>query len=1469
MPPVVAVVGGLLSAGAAVVAGLSATTWLAVASVALAGASVLMAKKVPTSAGTNPGDRKQVIRSAASSMVGIMGTVQISGVLTFAEDRKNSDPDSGEGDELHLVIAIAGTTRPEGTPVIKNVNKVLMDDKEIPLGESHSGNVYVKVYDGSQTTIDDLETGLTSLNSWRNDMIGKGICFAHVRLRFDPELFPSGIPNFVFELDTLGKTEPPENEEPQQIPSLTSDTVLLYLQHHFGAEDDEIDFESFEIARPICAEMVETGDGGEEHRYTANGAFNFDEPHKQIIDKLRLTAAGNLTYMFGKFGFQVGVYNGPPDFTLNEDDIINDVSVKPQPDRRSLVNTAKGVHVWPENKFQEVDFPEIQSAAMLADDGEELGKDLDFEFCHSPYQCQRLAANDLARARLPVITVPCNWRAFECHLGRNIYLNLPSIGFSNKECVVDGWEFDPEKGVTLTLREDSPNVWTDIVGRVPVLPPDVALPDPSLVAPVTNIQMVEVEVDNVWEARITWQHPSPGSIYEYEVLLEKQLNIDQWVEKLNITQKNPYITIINPESGSYRVTIVAVNRFDVKSLPAVSILASYVPEVTLVELVATVDNSIYPATALVIADVLGAEAFPHESVIYETETRTTGTDWLAAGRGTAASSRLSSLNAGVHQVRMRAIPPYGHSSAWLQTEFEIFAADQPTELTFTADLTHDRWGYITWSGAGQSWEVVINHHELIKVDQSAWSTTTTERNCWLEWLPTGNYLIQVRGRAGALQSNWSSIQVSIADLLPPDNLSFVPDVTGTTGGQVQWRVTDARMEMGEIELLNDQHDIIHTAMTGSPQAIIPVLAPGNYQAQVRARWRDHLSTWAQLAIVKTDDLLPPTDLQFTNTGETAWLGELTWNAHGLPSELVLINTVTTEAQLSITLLSGYYHVSLLPVGNYRFDVRTIGTWSKSDWISTSLTVGRPVAPASLTYTETPNNAASAGRLTWQASPSAGVSGYDVEIINASGDSIITTRDPATYFDIGNIANGDFTGRVRAVSLLANEQSDWITVLFTVSALASPVNLEAEETLVESGTGFTSQIVLKWQANDPRTQSYDAEFRLASGIDWSGLYSGPSNNASRNGLTAGDYHFRVRARSGAITSGFVETSMTVRGMETAPDDITGFQISGITGQLAQLSWDKITSVDVINGGSIHVRHTPVIGETAIWAAADPITERLPGNTTLVTVPLLTGTYLVKAVNPADYWSVNAAAAVSNMGSLVGYNRVMYREEPNHWPGEKNKAVVDDGGSLTLSEDSSNPEPPFYIMVEPLDLGAVFTVRLHLERDGTVYEKDTVDERTNPMDNWEMFDGAVAGGTSLQFQVAATDDNPTNSSVQWTPWTQFFVGEFRARAFKLRIVLMNPTSSSAGTISGLRLVADVPDRTETGINLAVGTEGRTIRYQVPFLAKAVVAVNAQGMNTGDYYRITDNLPVGFTIRFYNNAGAGIARTFDFAAVSYGEG
>ena len=1452
----------VISVAAGVAGGVAAKSAITGISIALTTLSLATSRKAAKEAkkalseGTPASERKQMLRASNGPMVGILGRSEISGTLFFAEEVKSES-------QLHLCVALCGHSLDEGEPVIAGCHRIMMDDVEVPQGESHSGRVYMRVYDGRQTTIDDIEPRLRDCYSWQDDMVGKGICFAHIHLKYHADTFPNGIPNFKFLLDTVNPVIEHYDDWEQALEPLNSaDALEYYLRHVFDADDSEINTTMFDQARALCDETVTNSEGEPEPRYTCNGCWDFSESHRSVINKILQTCAGQLEYVDGQFGLRPGAYLGPPDFTLTTDDIIGDITVQPMPERQDLGNVITGTHVNPLFSYQTVDFPEVRSDEFIEQDGEKLNEDFNLEYVHSTYQAQRLASIQLNRSRLGVVNVPTNLRGYECSLGRNIRLNAPVLGYDNMEFVVEGWEFSHDKGVTLVLRQDYPELWDDYIGKAPTPPPDTSLPNPRECLPVENLRYSERQVNNIWESRLDWTHPAPGGIIEYIVRVYQGNEIAPEYIIAEYTTREPRCLFELPESDAHRAEVLAVNTFSVHSEPVRIAFFVSIPEVVVIGvLVKPIDNSVYPCRAYCQWQTVGDDSYPPETVQYECELNHEHSEWLPAGSGFAKSRWLEGLDSGDYEVRVRAKTPLGTSSAWQSTRFAVYIAEQPQNLMFTEMESPTYWGKVTWTGAGVNWELELLIHDTI-----VFTTSITHREVFLEWHPPGDYVIRVRAFAGQSQSDWASIEAMVLALQKPSELSFdLQDDNAAAAGVLTWVINDRRTEFHEVEVLKDGERVYAATDSGNFQTI-PALVPANYLGRVRTMWRQSSSAWATTAIRITESVQPPADLDITPPTDTSYQGTLNWS--GLANSFAVRIRRGGETIIDTSVLGNNYRIPLLPVATYAADVRAQGTFSDSAWVSTPLEVSPPAPPTELTFTETPDNAASYGTLNWQPSPSAGVSGYLVSILDSDDADIVTTQTVTTRHPVGNLPVGGYRARVRSLSVQGGSESSPAGIEFAVSSLASPRNLSYEESLVETGTGLTTQVVFRWEAGDSRTHNYDVEYRDVENAIWSGLYSGPSATATVSGLAPGDYWFRVRGLSYADSSGWSQLGVHVRGFNQPPDDIGNLQLRALGGQQALLTWDPIQSPDVVNGGSVHVRHTYLIGPGAVWEAAVPLTQRLPGNTTFFSVPLLSGTYLLKAVNGNGYWSEQAASVVSTMGNLLGYNRVVEREEPTDWPGEKNKATVDSGGSISFAEDNSNEEPPYYIMDEPLDLGALLTVRLYLECDGSVYEVDTIDERTNPIDDWPMFDGVEPGGTALQYHVSQTDDDPDSNEAEWSDWTQFLVGEFRARAFRLRISLITESPIAAGTVSNLKLIADVPDRSEAGRGIDAPADGLPVQYDTPFLAPAVIGITLHGGKTGDYWDFTSSNENGFTVQFYNSSGEGIAANFDYLATSYGE-
>ncbi|WP_257291370.1 fibronectin type III domain-containing protein [Endozoicomonas sp. ONNA1] len=1384
--------------------------------------------------GTKPAERKQMVRGPQIPMVGAVGMTQLSGALIYAETETQ--------DILHIVLALVGKKK-SGQPVVYDVPKIFKDDEVIEtarietasgarfVAEAYNGYLKATIYDGSQQSIDDLPS-LRGAPGWTEDMIGAGIVLAHIEMRYHNDYFSNGIPPYEFLIDARpvsgGSVQPP----------LSSDLILQYLQDDFEAADEEIDFDSFARARDICIEPVVTAVGAEEHRYQAGGAYDFDESHADVIEKMLQTCGGRIIYTGGKFSIQVASWHGPADFEISEHEIIGDVTIQPMPERRDLVNIIRGSYTDAETEFQSADFPEVGSLEYIEDDGEELEGDFDLEFVQSPDQAQRLASLELNRARLLTMEVPCNFRAYPARAGSVISLDSPTIGIAGN-FYVESWEFNYEDGITLALREDFESLWDDYIGTVVDRPPLTDLPEAGEIDPPYDIEHSEFEQYGEWITELQWEHEAPGSVSRYLVTVENMENIDgewQGTEIATGETIEQRFRFPVPSAGEFRVTIRAENNFGAVSDPAEEWYTSSIPTLEITSISADeIDVSAFPARALVSWSVDRLEAFEEETVQFQVETRPYNTaDWLPVTTTTTLSCWVEGLGAGRHEVRVKGIPPFGTETGWRTGTFEVVSVEIPTNLTLTdEDGEGQTAALLTWSGAGQAWDIEMRLNGVLwtgaSVSAREWPVPSSE---------PGVYVIRVRGRSGSDLSDWAEIDFTSDDLPAPVNLQYVPS---------------------------------------------------------------------------------------------------------------------------------------------------------------------------------PENSGSSGTVSWESGGSTQfISGYEIQLVDIQSNIVFKTMTQSTEYMLPVLAAGSYVVKVRAVSYSGATYSEFATTVAQVEGLATPTDLGAVEEITGGGSTLTQSVIVSWKPGDNYAQSYELEYRPLSAQSWSGAYSGPATSASLTNLEPGDYVFRVRARLASELSGYAQITFNVVGMDRAPDNIEGLQFRALSSSVAMLSWNLMTDPTVLSGGSIHVRHTHLTGESATWESAVPLTERLPGNATLTNVPLLSGTYLVKAVNGFSRWSIQAAIVVSNIGNMLGYNRIVEREEPKDWPGEKFKAQVSEGGSLTLGKldnlslnmdwessgannggtivdsgeqvdghivydfnhpsDSSNHEsytrytyltkpvsvgdtikvsfvaksdiegsgsaffifedtskwewtkeqvlvlteeyrkyefiyeigtnpnetkparafrldndtkgstisfydfrienlsdaerPPHYVMEQALDLEAVFTARLSLQIDGSVYIPELIDNLEDNVDEWPMFDGSDPGNTWLQYEVSQTDDDPASYSAVWSEWTQFLVGEFRARAFRLRVTLVTDNPQAVGTLANLRLIADVPDRTEYAVGVSSPAEGIRITYNQAFLSPAVIGITGQDMDQGDRYEITNNANDGFNIRFYNSSGSGIARTFDYIATSYGE-
>ncbi|MEX9382271.1 phage tail tip protein J-related protein [Proteus mirabilis] len=543
---------GLMIAGVIATGGLG--TALIVAGIAVQAASAFIFKdKVPGSGYRDQSERKQMLRSASAPETVVVGKTMMSGLLFFAEEEEG---EQDENEELYMALAIASH------PIHKLGQIYFNDDKIEDLGD----NAQYEFHNG-RTEADPYL--LKHAPSWKEDMIGRGLAWLRLTLRFDQEKFPYGVPNVKSEL--WGKEIYDPRTEKTAWSNNGALVILDYYRHYLGVPDSDIDWNAFKVAADICDETVQTPDGKSEPRYTLNGAYELEESPASVLEMMHKCIAGEPTYIAGKHGILMQVYNGPALLTIDESQIIDTVTVTPELSLRDATNAIYGTFVDAEQQYNKTDFEPVVIEEWIEEDGLEIKENMDYRFVTSPYQANRLANLYLRKKRAGRrIQLRMNLDGYAYRPGDVIKLELPSLGISDLEFRIADWKFHPSEGVEITLEEDGPYIYEDLASKPFVRPPFTKLSTGGVPAPI-NLAFVPLSVTDIVQGYISWQNVASDIRYNTVNILQNGKVIQ------SIQVPGERVDINGLTRGTYRVEVRAINVAGAMSAPAISDFAIQAP----------------------------------------------------------------------------------------------------------------------------------------------------------------------------------------------------------------------------------------------------------------------------------------------------------------------------------------------------------------------------------------------------------------------------------------------------------------------------------------------------------------------------------------------------------------------------------------------------------------------------------------------------------------------------------------------------------------------------------------------------------------------------------------------------------------------------------------------------------------------------------------------------------------------------
>ena len=477
---------------------------------------------------------------------------------------------------------------------------------------------------------------------------------------------------------------------------------------------------------------------------------------------------------------------------------------------------------------------------------------------------------------------------------------------------------------------------------------------------------------------------------------------------------------------------------------------------------------------------------------------------------------------------------------------------------------------------------------------------------------------------------------------------------------------------------------------------------------------------------------------------------------------------------------------------------------------------------------------------------------------------------------------------------------------------APTGLVSQERTVAINGVARSKLILSWKeptrtltAQDGSViespqgvSAYQVSYRFVTGADDSDNFTTQivhSTDIEIMDSKAGFYDIEITAfnANGKVSNQTLEETITTIGKTGIPENVSNLTIEPISEQFARIQFNQTTSLDVLHGGRVYIRHTDKTGVQATFQSSQDIIEAVAGSTNSVIVPALAGTYLVKFQDDGGNFSDQEAKVELTLVDILDSITVKTDREDLDTPPYNNttsslftNTTFDSTkGGLTLTNPATNAEGT-YDFKDTLDLGGVFSLVLkrHFSGEG-FYVSDLFDNRTELIDTWTDFDGSTANEANAKIAVRTTTAAPSgssyaNSDFTGKPFNDFSNGTFKGRGFQFRITLKTNDVAQNMNLQQAGYSATMPVRTEQSSVIASGAGAKTVTFASPFfvgttgitgIPKPSVTISPQNMATGDFYELDDNNISGtqFIVHFKNSSGASIDRNFTYNAVGFGKG
>lgn len=471
-------------------------------------------------------------------------------------------------DYLELVFALSDCAcdalecvRVSGVPVTWNSSDGTVDE--------YPGAMWIKFHDGAEDQVADADLITNSGGRWTSKCRGSGVAHVTVRMKYDQNLYTSGMPRFLFVLrgakfydwrldSTAGGSGPHRWRVPSTYAWTENNIVVAYNyrrgiwlgnQRIMGMNTPAaaMPLAAWTAAANACDESISLKGGGSEKRYRMGGVISSAQTHQENLKDIYLACAATEFDSGGSLRPMVGVAQAPV-MSFTDDDIIRDrdVEVTPFLPRNRLVNAVFGSFHDPAQSYESVATPpRLSPADEAADGGIRLEQHYALDFVPSSTQAQRILEILRRRGRQQdEATVPLRARFSVLEAGDWVTWTSNRYGYSAQTFEVQQCLVGRDRMAALTLRRvaTSSTAWNPAQDELDPLAP---APLPTGGATLTAVQDLAVapyqDVPGISSAarpglRVTWSPITDLTVIEVvfqyrragdSVVMEKRTQIPE------------------------------------------------------------------------------------------------------------------------------------------------------------------------------------------------------------------------------------------------------------------------------------------------------------------------------------------------------------------------------------------------------------------------------------------------------------------------------------------------------------------------------------------------------------------------------------------------------------------------------------------------------------------------------------------------------------------------------------------------------------------------------------------------------------------------------------------------------------------------------------------------------------------------------------------------------------------------------